>query len=1268
MYIQEIIIDGFKSYAQKTVISGFDPQFNAITGLNGTGKSNILDAICFVLGISNLSQVRVGNLQELIYKQGQAGVTKASVTIIFNNSNPSQSPVGYENQKQISITRQILLGGKNKYLINGHIVQYNFLLNFFHSISLNINNPHFLIMQGRITKILNMKPLEILGLLEETSGTKIFENKKNSSIKIIKKKEIKMEEISKCLTQEIIPILENLKNEKNFFLLWQKNSKEIEKNEKIFLILDYKDKKKKIVLLNDELKKLNEKKDSLENNYDELNEEIKENEKKIKEITENFLNSSSSLKKLKDSESSISKNIIKVNTQYLNITELIQTENTTIKNINQSISSIKKTINEKNNLLIKNNEEILLNEEKISEKEKQLNEKKSNFDKINSGVFNGDENIDTRLLTEFLSEEKQILAWEKIERENNLNIKKFNKKKLFLSNLLNEKKSKKNSSHIDEKDKQNLKKLTQEVEVIQKKMKKIEDDILDSDEMDVEGEENNKTIFSESDRLKGLLQKYIIEMRQLEDSSKKLDALLHSRLYLDYDANAVSRQDPSFTPDKIHGFAANLFSIRDELYAMALEVIGGGKLYQLVVSDEQTGKKLLQHGKLKKRMTLLPLNKINSHVISNEKLNRIRKLAQDMNGEADLALNFIKFDEKYRKIMEYIYGNVIICNSIDIAKKISFDKSIAIKTVTINGDVYDPSGTLTGGSKGSIGNLLSNITNKKSLVSKIENINLNIVDYKKQLNIYEEKIRNYEVVKNEYDMKKINLDNLNEKFADSDEHQLDVEIENLEKEIEELSNQEVQSQKLIDQAVDELKRLRSSVATKESDKNAAKSKKNDFEAELKSDQAVINQMKANLTKLKNLKTQLTQENHVNNQEISSLEEQLDISKKTLDNLTIESQDLTSALKDLNSSYEEITALIKNETAQSNEIEKEINQLKKVISNNQKTIQNNSVEAKKVTLKVQQKETELKQVSNSLDLLKKNNQWIEKEEEFFGLENTEYYVDESEGNLNERRKKLNELKQEQEKLSKKINKKVISLIEQAENDYQDLKKKKEILLQDKLKIEKVIEELDIQKATALYKTWRQVNKDFGSIFSMLLPGTTAKLEPVIPDENTEGGNSQPFIGPEPTDDANKIKNFNLTHGLEVKVAFNNVWKESLTELSGGQRSLLALSLILALLLFKPAPMYILDEVDAALDLSHTQNIGMMIRSHFSNSQFIIVSLKEGMFNNANVIFRTRFVDGISAVTRTVAGARANKLLANSTNKEDDDENNIDGPPNKRKLKK
>ena len=108
MHIKEICLEGFKSYATRTVVPGFDPFFNAITGLNGSGKSNILDSICFVLGITNLQQVRASNLQELVYKQGQAGITKATVSIVFDNSDRSRSPLGYEDHSEITVTRQVI--------------------------------------------------------------------------------------------------------------------------------------------------------------------------------------------------------------------------------------------------------------------------------------------------------------------------------------------------------------------------------------------------------------------------------------------------------------------------------------------------------------------------------------------------------------------------------------------------------------------------------------------------------------------------------------------------------------------------------------------------------------------------------------------------------------------------------------------------------------------------------------------------------------------------------------------------------------------------------------------------------------------------------------------------------------------------------------------------------------------------------------------------------------------------------------------------------
>merc|ERR1711935_68374 len=202
------------------------------------------------------------------------------------------------------------------------------------------------------------------------------------------------------------------------------------------------------------------------------------------------------------------------------------------------------------------------------------------------------------------------------------------------------------------------------------------------------------------------------------------------------------------------------------------------------------------------------------------------------------------------------------------------------------------------------------------------------------------------------------------------------------------------------------------------------------------------------------------------------------------------------------------------------------------------------------------------------------------------------------------------------------------IEKAEGEYTELLRKRKVVENDKKKIQTVIENLDVKKKVELERTWKKVNKDFGSIFSTLLPGSNAKLEP------PEG--------------------MQVWEGLEVKIAFGNIWKQSLSELSGGQRSLIALSMILALLLYKPAPMYILDEVDAALDLSHSQNIWNMLKTHFSQSQFIVVSLKEGMFNNANVIYRTKFVDGVSTVARTIGTGSSSRQKALTESNEMDSE--------------
>ena len=162
--------------------------------------------------------MRAENLNALIYKSGQAGVTKATVTLIWDNTDAGQSPHGYESHAQITVTRQIVLGGRSKYMINGTTAQLQRVMNLYHSVQLNVNNPHFLIMQGRIAKVINMKPVEVLGMIEEAAGTRMFQNKKENAQKTIQKKEVKVAEIDRVISQDIKPKLEKHKSERVQFV------------------------------------------------------------------------------------------------------------------------------------------------------------------------------------------------------------------------------------------------------------------------------------------------------------------------------------------------------------------------------------------------------------------------------------------------------------------------------------------------------------------------------------------------------------------------------------------------------------------------------------------------------------------------------------------------------------------------------------------------------------------------------------------------------------------------------------------------------------------------------------------------------------------------------------------------------------------------------------------------------------------------------------------------------------------------------------------
>lgn len=170
MKIKEIILEGFKSYRVRTVLEDVDPQFTCITGLNGSGKSNVLDAICFVLGLQAFSLVRANKIEDLIYAGGNSGVKEASVMISFDNRDKLKSPEGFREVDTINVVRKISKN-RTKYYINGSGMTNTNVKRMFKSIGLNIDNPEtFFVQQGKIMRIVNFRPSDLLEMLEESAG------------------------------------------------------------------------------------------------------------------------------------------------------------------------------------------------------------------------------------------------------------------------------------------------------------------------------------------------------------------------------------------------------------------------------------------------------------------------------------------------------------------------------------------------------------------------------------------------------------------------------------------------------------------------------------------------------------------------------------------------------------------------------------------------------------------------------------------------------------------------------------------------------------------------------------------------------------------------------------------------------------------------------------------------------------------------------------------------------------------------------------------
>ncbi|KAH0488398.1 MAG: hypothetical protein KVP17_001222 [Porospora cf. gigantea B] len=1155
MLLREVVVEGFKSYGEKVVLGPLDAEFNAITGLNGSGKSNLLDAVCFVMGMRSLAQMRASKQDELVYKRGQAGIRTATVTLEFDNSNTKTSPPAYTHCKTLTVTRQVILGGRDRHLVNGKALSQGELRTLFHSVQLNILNPHFLVQQGSIGKVVKMRPGDIRSMLEEAAGTKMYDVKRAESIHKIDRKERELQEVESVLQEEITPGLNALKEERQAYVAWTQNTTRLDQLRRIHSFLSFKATAKTKKTLEANLKLVS---GSIQSNQVKI-EGLKKDSTTLAKRIDKQLESGPDEKttRLRKQISEAQKETAQAQHHCDANTETLEEERTS-----------RQKIQRRRDRCIAEREKV---EEGNRTKLAAVRDKEGAFEAAQDEVRRVEETLETlktgkgkhngKSLREQLTSAKEALK----SLESDLTVAQHK-----LSDIDREVATSESSSDSC------IQKKTAELEKVDSLIAEISDRLEDFSV-------NPKQVAELQSGLEGWRSKMDALQTQLEDGLQgrgKGRALIRDAFEV-----IKSLDDPG-----IIGPAFSVFNLKEcaEPYSMALEEAGKGKLSFLVVESDEVAVRIFEKSK-SRRVTCIPLNKIQSSRLEEHKLKAARKVALSYLPTDPLAVCTAQelvtpTESRFQPVVDFVFGRSVFCRKADIAMRL-FKAPHSLFCVTKEGDIYNPSGSVSGGSVAGMGNLLAEYQMQSALKSQIAALQAQISNGQTCLDgmplaQYEKSLDQLRRAQHS----KLNLEAfLKSVSGASGESRFGALQDKRQSLVDEISGLEKQ----LAVAQKELSCLEKENAggSRENTLSSLTKKLPGLKRKLASAEKEMRAVRTNAQGLRN-------KIGVLNQQTADAESEMTEADTRIDRLLQTQTDCMATVKQRKAQE----ASMLKEMAKIEETHSEANAgvsaLRSELQLKTEALVVFESDIQRASHQYKQLDADLKARKTTEKALLRENPWMDLDKP----------IDCEGFSVSKAKSELEAVELTQHKMGRRVNKKAHTQLQATEHQYQEVLSKREQVMKDKHSLLEFVQELDQKKQAAIGSCFTAVNANFAAIFRSLLPGAECCLQKVEEE------------------------------GLEMRVAFGGQWKSGLGELSGGQKSLLALSLILAFSKFKASPLYILDEIDAALDLSHCQNIGNMIHTHFKGSQFLVVSLKDNFFQYANAVFKTNFVDGRSTVQK------------------------------------
>ena len=1186
MILKALEMQGFKSFPDKTVLE-FNKGITAVVGPNGSGKSNISDAVRWVLGEQSTKTLRGSKMEDVIFSGTDVRKAKgfAEVTLRLDNTDRSLN----KDSDEVSVTRRYYRSGDSEYLVNGESARLRDVNELFMDTGLG-RDGYSIVGQGKIADMVSPKASERRDMLEEAAGISHFRYRRGDAIKRLAQAEenlVRLRDILSELESRVGPLKAQSEKAQKFIVLAGER-----KNLEIGIWL---------------------------NTIDKTGEKMRDQEHKI-EIAE------ASHKEAQDELSKIGEMIDKAADGTRDINIKLEEIRNSASGFEEKLSDIDSQIKVAENSILHNNETI----ERISRDKAAENETEQNIDAAVSAARECIQKAEEQIA----DATRQMDELSKQEETYRLSSSEFSDRAAALSGEISALSVRLADCRVTaETANSSIEEIRSRISAIDESMGTRKDDYDALLKRKADAEASLKEIQDEIVSVKNAIDGYTL---RFENRGKKADSVklaidekqreLHKgqdrvRLLEDLEKNmegyfgavkAVMKESGRGALRGIYGPVSQLITVKDK-YSAAIETALGAAVQNIVVDNETDAKRAM--GFLKEhragRATFLPITAIKGRVLSEQGLD-------DQYGFESIASDLVSYDNKYSEIIRWLLGRTAVAEDIDSAIAIAKKYSYRFRIVTLDGQVINAGGSMTGGSRVQNAGILSRGNEierlKGSLASMQKELDGMLSDYK--LLSEDASAAKAELEGAEGDLLRAKEENIrregelklaSDKLASvsSGVKELLEEKEILEKRIESVSSGAEAARSQIDELKEtlenkekELESITGDSKTLQKNREEVASKAAEIRLRIVSLQKDVEANTDEITRLKNRKT-----GHLDR--LSELDGEIREIEEKNDELRALTERLSADEKALKANHGDAQNQINELISQRDELEKQANDLRlheRAKSEERERLSGDiaRLEERKIAMR--------NEYDNLTSKLYDEYQLTRREAAALEIEIDDYSL---------AAKRLAELKSQIRALGS-VNVSAIEEYKEVSERYEFLSGQISDVETSRAELNKMIDDLTGKMAEQFREQFNRINSCFGQTFIELFGGGKAELR--LEDERDVLGSD-----------------------IEIKVQPPGKNVQNINLLSGGEKGLSAIALLFAILKVTPAPFCIFDEVEAALDDVNVSRYAQYVRRMTKNTQFILITHRRGTMEEADVLYGVTMQEkGVSKLLELKTAEMAKKL--------------------------